>query len=134
FDNNFSNKIGKEDASKISGSAETISIGLDNELLSIDARQMPQKDDTLFLKVAKLTKPKYTLQIFTNKMENTVQPYLVDAFLKTVQPLSVTDTNRIAFNVTSDAASFNPDRFKIIFNSTSMVQPVMVNPTVSELK
>jgi hypothetical protein len=59
-----------------------------------------------------------------------VQPYLADDYLKSIQPLSVTDTNRILFNVTSDAASFNPDRFKIIFNvKTSLPVPPINNNT-----
>ena len=133
FANNFSNQVGKEDASKIFGSGEAISIGVGNELLSIDARQMPQDGDTLFLKVAKLTKPQYTLQIFTNQMDTgKVQPYLDDTYLHTTRALSTKDTNRIVFNVTSDAASSNTDRFKIIF-STKNVLPVNT-PAQSEMK
>jgi Secretion system C-terminal sorting domain len=134
FANNFSNQVGKEDASKIFGSGEAISIGVGNELLSIDARQMPQDGDTLFLKVAKLTKPQYTLQIFTNQMDTgKVQPYLDDTYLHTTKALSTKDTNRIVFNVTSDAASSNVNRFRILFSSSTSL-PVNITPAQSEMK
>src|SRR5450759_793053 len=134
FANNFSNQVGKEDASKIFGSGEAISIGVGNELLSIDARQMPQDGDTLFLKVAKLTKPQYTLQIFTNQMDTgKVQPYLDDTYLHTTRALSTKDTNRIVFNVTSDAASSNVNRFRILFSSSTSL-PVNITPAQSEMK
>lgn len=134
FSTSFSNGIGKEDAAKMTGSAEVIAIKNGDELLSIDARQMPQADDTISLKLLKLIKPQYTLQIFTNQLGNTnVQPYLFDSYLKTTQTLFVTDTNRIAFNVTSDASSFNPDRFKIVFSASNAL-PVIVNAVKTELK
>ena len=134
FSKTFSNKITNEDAQKIAGSGEVVAIGVGNELLSIDARQMPQKSDTIFLKVSKLTKPQYTLQIFTNAMDAlNVQPYLEDTYLHTVQTLSKKDTNRIMFNVTSDAASSGTSRFRILFNASTAL-PVSIAPVTSELK
>lgn len=134
FSKTFSNEIKNEDAQKIAGSAEVVAIEVGKELLSIDARQFPQKNDTIFLKASKLTKPQYTLQIFTNAMDTgTVQPYLEDTYLHTVQTLSTKDTNRIAFNVTSDAASSNANRFRILFSASAPL-PVTITPTESEMK
>lgn len=134
FSKTFSNSVGNEDAQKIAGSGEVVSIGVANELLSIDARQMPQKNDTIFLKVSKLTKPQYTLQIFTNALDAVnVQPYLEDTYLHTVQTLSTRDTNRIVFNVTPDAASSGVNRFRILFNAATAL-PVSVAPGKSGMK
>lgn len=135
FDKNFSNTVGKEDAEKIFGAAEGIAINSSNKLLSIDARQIPQQNDTIFLHTVKLSKPQYTLQIFTSKMQSSlVKPFLYDKYLNTWQTLSVNDTNRIAFNVTADAASGSTDRFKIVFSSSNIATPVVVISPASQLK
>lgn len=117
FDSSFSNKIGKEDASKIPGTAEGIGFSNGTDLLSIDARKLPSVNDTLFLNVSKLTKAQYSLQVFANKMENAgLQAYLVDKYLNTIQSLSLTDTNWIKFDViSSNAASSAAGRFNIVF-------------------
>lgn len=133
FDNNFSNDVGKEDAAKIFGSAEGLSIGEGAELLSIDARQMPQAGDTIFLKTSKLTKPEYGLQIFANAMANSnAHPYLEDTYLKTSQALSLIDTNKIIFNINADASSFSIDRFRIVFQSSASLP--LANAIKPELK
>lgn len=129
FSNTFSNQVGKEDATKMNGSAEVVSIVNGSELLSIEARQMPGMDDTLSLKMSKLTKPQYLLQIFTNQMDNSnVQPYLYDSYLNTVTVLSLTDTNRIVFNVNSDASSFDANRFKIVYSKKNGDPVIVTNP------
>jgi hypothetical protein len=108
--------VGSEDASKMLNTGESIAITSGAELLSIEGRQMPVIKDTLQLYVAKLTKAQYTLQIFAKELEGKVQAFLEDSYLNTVQPLTLTDTNRIVFNVMSaDAASSASDRFKITF-------------------
>lgn len=121
FDPSFSNLVGKEDATKMTNAAEVVSILNSGSLLSIDARQMPKENDTLFLNMAKLTKPKYTLQIFSQKM-NAVNAFLEDKYLKTSQPLLLNDTNRIEFTVTTNAASFDANRFRIVFGKSNMQQ------------
>ncbi len=117
FDPAFSNEIGPEDAAKLPGGAEGLSIKKGSELLSIDARQMPRQPDTLLLQLSGLGKPRYTLQVFAQEMGAAEwQPLLSDLYLHTALPLSLQDTNYIAFDVNlSDSASFRPDRFSIRF-------------------
>ena len=119
FDGNFSNSVTNEDASKIMNAAENVAIAEGNNLLSIDTRQMPKQNDTLFLNISKLTKSEYTLQIFAQQVDGSVTPYLEDKYLKTFYPLSLNDTNRITINITSDAASFDVNRFRIVFAQPS---------------
>jgi hypothetical protein len=134
FSNSFLNEAGKEDAEKIFGAGESVSIGVGNELLSIDARKLPLDADTISLRIAKLTKPQYTLQIFTNAMDTgKIQPYLEDIYLHKIIALSTTDTNRIVFNVTQDAGSYNADRFRIIFSLSNSL-PVSVIAPKQEMK
>jgi len=118
FGSGFSNQVTNEDASKMVGNAETISITNGTSALSIDARQMPQNNDTVFLNVSTLTKSQYTLQIFSQQMEgNGIQASLEDSYLNSVQSLSLTDTNTIVFDVNAaDAASSDVNRFRIVFS------------------
>jgi hypothetical protein len=132
FDETFSKTVGTEDASEISNNNESLAITNTAELLSIDSRPMPSGNDTLFLNMARLTKPQYTLQIFAQQMTgNNVQAYLRDSYLNTLQSLSLIDTNLVAFNVTADAASYNAERFTILFSSSQVlpVKFVSVNAT-----
>jgi hypothetical protein len=125
FDNEFSNGITADDASKMVNTAEGLAIANAGELLSIDARMIPVHNDTIFLNVSKLTKPQYTLQIFAKEMEgNGVEAFLQDRYLNTLQPLSLYDTNRVDFTVSPLApASADLNRFRIVFKS-SVILPV----------
>ncbi|HMF70267.1 MAG TPA: T9SS type A sorting domain-containing protein, partial [Flavitalea sp.] len=125
FDARFSNAINDEDASKMMNTAEAISILNGQTMLSIDARQMPQVNDTVKLEMVRITKTQYTLQIFSQKMDGQgLQPYLEDNYLKTSQVLSLTDTNSVVFNVTPGVVqSAAADRFRIVFHAP-IVLPV----------
>ncbi|MET0637135.1 MAG: hypothetical protein ABWZ25_13985 [Chitinophagaceae bacterium] len=118
FDDGFSNEVGVEDASKmVNAAAEGIALLNTGELLSIDGRKMPTIRDTLFLNVSKLTKAKYSFQIFANKMlGSNVRPYLQDKYLDTDRQLMLNDTNIVDFDVDAAVpASYNSSRFQIVF-------------------
>jgi hypothetical protein len=129
FDPAFLKSIGNEDAVKMSSSAEGIAIKNNNELYMIDGRPMPQNRDTLFLNVERLTKPQYTLQIFTKQLGAiTAKPYLEDAYLNTSLPLSLTDTNHIVFTVSAgNAASSAADRFRIVFRQMEVLPVTFIS-------
>lgn len=113
FDSSFSFAVRDEDAFKMMPATESISIANAGNLLSIDARHMPQERDIHYLSVAKLTKPQYTMEIFGQQMDNSIlHPFLLVKYLNTSQSLWLADTNRIFFNIiASDSASSNPNRF-----------------------
>ena len=122
FDESFVNEVAKEDASKMSGSGESVSIAEGAQLLSIDGRKLPKDTDTLRLNITRLTKPQYTLQIFAKQMEGgNLQAFVQDQYLKTALPLSLADTNKIVFNVTADSSSFSNNRFSIVFRQNSVL-------------
>jgi hypothetical protein len=122
FDPSFSNQSGPEDATKMQGNAESLSIQNGGRSLSIDGRQVPSINDTLYLEVARLTRPQYQLQIFTANLPITVTPYLEDNYLHTTQPLTTADTNVVTINVDlSEAASYDAKRFSIVFQPLQML-------------
>lgn len=129
FDSTFSNSKGMEDATKFFTSNEGLAIKYNNESLSIDARKFPEVDDSIVINNFRLNKSQYSLQIFMQNFESaTVQPFLQDKYLNTLQALAITDTNWIDFNVnTNDVASFNQNRFTIIFKSSNDLPGIITN-------
>ena len=123
FDNSFSNSAGTEDASKLTAATEVLAIQNGTDLLSIDARKMPVNNDTMFINMQRITKPQYRLQIFANQMNaSPLNAYLIDDYLNTTTPLTLTDTNRITFNVVSGVpASSAANRFKIVFKDLTIL-------------
>ncbi len=121
FDDNFDNAVTYDDGLKIAGAAEGLAIVEDASLLSISTRKFPVDNDTMKLSITKLTKSQYTLQIFARQLNTHAPlPWLYDAYLNTLEPLSVIDTNYINFTIiATDATSKNADRFKIVFKMPS---------------
>jgi hypothetical protein len=117
---------GAVNASKLEGNAENIAIVNDTTLLSIHSRQLLVIDDTLFLKVSRLTKPTYTLQIFAQQMvDSEIDAYLLDHFLNTTQLLSWSDTNNIEIQVDpAIEGSAATNRFSIVFHPQNTVPTI----------
>ncbi|HTF27531.1 MAG TPA: hypothetical protein VK625_01735, partial [Flavitalea sp.] len=126
FGPDFTNQPGMEDASKMANSTESVSIVNAGNYLSIDARQMPVSNDTIFLNMSGLVKSQYTLQIFADQAGSSFrQPWLQDNHLNTLQLLSLNDTNNIVFNVNSAVPSSSSlSRFRIVFSSPGLILPV----------
>jgi hypothetical protein len=126
FDASFSSQEGTEDAVKMANTVESMSILVDTASLSIDAMPLPQNNDTLYLNTARLTKSSYNLQIFSKDLASTgIDVFLQDRYLNTLQALSLTDTNNIAFSVSAGIpASSDLNRFRVVFHSTVVALPV----------
>ncbi|MDB5251961.1 MAG: type sorting protein, partial [Flaviaesturariibacter sp.] len=121
FDPSFRKGIGAEDASKLIGNGESVSLVTEAEVLSIDGRPLPAQDDTVQMHLGRLTRQQYTLQIFGSALDTAhVQPYLEDRYLKTIVPLVLNDTNWIDFEVIAgNAASSDSTRFRLLFKPTA---------------
>lgn len=135
FDEGFSREIGREDAAKIENGTESISLSHAGQLLSIECRPMPAGKDTLFLNTARLTRPQYTLQIFARQMDGgKITAYLHDTYLNAIRPLSLTDTNTLAFNINlAESASYSMNRFHIVFSQAAIL-PVLFTSISAEPK
>jgi hypothetical protein len=131
FDTSFSNKVNDDDGIKMANSTEGIAIAQEGYQLSIDARRMPADRDTLFLNISKLTKPQYTLEIFANDMQTSnLLPYLEDNYLHKTLALSLRDTSRIAFDIsTSDTATYSAGRFRIVFRQAGALPLTFLSVT-----
>jgi hypothetical protein len=75
-----------------------------------------QNNDELLLKTLRLVANKnYTFKINAVNLDPNVTAYLVDNFLATTTPINLTQDYFANFATTSVVASYNEDRFKIVF-------------------
>ena len=118
FGNDFTNSIDDNDVDKLQSSGENVAFLRDNKDLAIETLSPVVADDELFVKTSQLQANKnYTFKINTENFDTTVNAKLVDMYLNNESILDLTQPSFVAFNTTSDSASFNVERFKIIFNN-----------------
>jgi hypothetical protein len=116
FDAAFSNKVDGDDALKLANSGENFGIKSSGKILAVEARSPISINDTIVFNMSSMRWQSYLLQIVpVNMQSETLQPYLLDSYLNTSTALSLSDTNRVTFSVTSTAASSTPNRFSIVF-------------------
>ena len=123
----YSNKIDIYDARKIINAAENFGIDSGGKLLAIERRTDIIPTDTIFYRLTGLSKRSYRI-IFTATGLSSygLQGFIEDHFLHTRTPLNMEGTTDLNFKVTSDAGSYAPGRFMIVFNkkSTAIALPV----------
>lgn len=116
FSNDYSDKVQNEDAFKFININETFSFVRYGRQLAIERRPEIKERDTLFLKLTKSTRRKYTMEIVADNLAHeNLAGFIEDKFLKKLTPLNMNDKTDVGFEVTADAASADPERFKIIF-------------------
>lgn len=119
-----------DDASKLFGYDENMSLMVDDtNYLSIERRPAPVKDDTLGITINSL-KPTATYS-FTIKPQNIVMPgttaFLLDKYLNTKTPVSLTAPTDIEFTTTGDKASSAPGRFDVVFAVEGTLASTLTN-------
>jgi uncharacterized repeat protein (TIGR01451 family) len=118
FSNNFSNEFDGDDALKITSAGENFDLKRDGKLLSIEARSPIISSDTIYYSMNHLAQKTYQLRFAPENMEsNGMEAFLVDQFLNTTTPVSLTDSTFINITIFSNAASAASDRFKVIFKA-----------------
>ncbi len=111
---------------KIANSGENFGIKSNGKLLSIEARAPVSDADTLYYNMSNLAKRTYQLRFAPQNMESTgLQAFLIDNFLNTETPVSLTDSSFINITVTSNAASAAAGRFELVFRQMAAL-PVTV--------
>lgn len=124
FSASYSNKIDRDDALKILNGGENFGLLQDGKLLVVEARQLPTVTDTLFYYISNVRQRLYQLRFSVENMQDLkLQPVLVDSYTNVYTPLSLTDSTFVTVSFTSDPASRNTNRFKVIFRQISF-QPL----------
>jgi hypothetical protein len=124
FDNQFTNAIENGDVTKLSTGIENISFLNSNLTLAIDARPQVVATDELLVQLQQFKSNKnYTFRTHFNNFDPASTPFLVDTYLNQYTALANTATTDIAFVTTSDALSYDTNRFKIVFQNNTLNNP-----------
>jgi hypothetical protein len=120
YDDAYSNAVDGADARKLTNWGENFGLVRDNITLAVEKRKVMRALDTVFYAMSNLRSISYKLEIqATNLNHPGMVGFLEDVFLGTRVSLSLTETTRYLFNVTSTAASSSRSRFRAIFFTVS---------------
>ncbi len=116
FDNSFSNSLNNEDVKKFSNINDNICILKNNIKLFAERRSPFQSSDTILLNISGMRVADYKLAIDPSVLSNLhLKAYLLDKFLVTETPISLSSVTNVPFSITSNTASRVADRFMIVF-------------------
>lgn len=120
YDDSYSNGT-TDDALKMNNFNENFAILRHTVNLAIEQRQKIVDSDTTFFLMWNMQLRNYRLIIIANNLEHPgLQGFFLDSYLNTSTPLALNDQNTIDFAVNSDAGSYNPQRFKIVFKNPTL--------------
>jgi hypothetical protein len=117
FDDSYSPDL-SDDIEKMGGFAENISLYRQGKKLIVEQRPMIVAADTIFLRVTNTRVNNYRFKINTQDfVQPAVRAWLQDSYLNSSTPLDMSGAVKdFDFSVTSDPASANTDRFRIVFS------------------
>ena len=133
FSNSFSNDINEMDGRKVFGSLENLSIKSGGKDLVIERKQMMNAEDTIFYGVTGLKAQSYQLTLTAENIPSSgLQGFVEDTYLKTTVPLNLQGSTDIHFVVTSTAASYAANRFRIIFKQAAALPVTFTSVTAAQ--
>jgi hypothetical protein len=107
-----------EDAKKMTNFAENLAMVRDGQLLAIEKRKPIGATDTVFYNMTQMLQEPYQLLFTTTGLNH---PGLIgivqDSYTGTATPIDLNGITAVNFAITSDAASANPNRFRLVFTS-----------------
>jgi hypothetical protein len=127
FDEDFSNNIDGDDATKMLNSGENFSIKRNNNNLAIEARQPVSRPDTIFYDLRNLKQQEYRMIFIPKNISTELSVFFTDRFLNIETELSVSDSSWISFSITSDPGSSAADRFIVSFRPTIEARQLLVS-------
>lgn len=129
----YSMSIDNMDVSKTYNSGESIALTKATQNLIVERRNHFTINDTIQFQVKSLKQQTYQLEFVPQGLEITpgLIAYLEDNFLKTSSILSLTDTTRWNFIVTSAAASSVANRFRVVFKLAGVLPVTFTTVTAN---
>jgi hypothetical protein len=111
----YTNAVDDHDALKPINMGENMAVVKDDKDLALDARPRINSNDTVQLKLWKLSKEvsTYRFSFSPNFQTKGVKAVLVDKYLNESFTLDMTKPTNVDFLITKDSATFKPDRFYI---------------------
>ncbi|RYY45422.1 MAG: hypothetical protein EOO06_16550, partial [Chitinophagaceae bacterium] len=125
YDPSFSNAVDREDAVKITNATENFGIRSNSKDLIVEAKKPILETDTIFYKMSNLSNLQYKLSFEPRNLSATgLYAELIDKYLNSRTPVSLTDSTWYTFSATADAASKAADRFMLVFRAPAGPLPV----------
>jgi len=126
FDHQFSNKVDGMDARKLINAGLNLSIKTGNKQLIVERRDLPGKQDTVFMNLTGAAAQTYQFELVAKNWANTgLKAYLEDHYLNIITPLDMQDTTIVNFKVENVKASSAANRFDIVFKQ-EVILPVTI--------
>lgn len=117
FNNQFSDKVDKEDALKLTNINENFNLIRDGKKLAVERRTLINKKDTIFFQLSKTTPRKYQFTFSPKNLDSNLVAILEDAYLIKRYPFNFSHFYTYPFYINSDSLSFSSDRFRMVFNN-----------------
>ncbi len=127
FDGAYTADIDADDLAKQANFNENLGIHSQGISLMAEARPDIQTTDTIRLQLWNITKRNYQFRIKADRFDsvNTLHAWIEDKLTGNKQPIALNGgITSVAFSVTNDTLSQNPDRFRIVFRNEPAVLPV----------
>jgi Secretion system C-terminal sorting domain len=123
FDNTYSDGLDNMDVRKVSNTYDNLGIKNNSNNLVIERRKNLLEADTIFLNLTTTRIAPYRFEIDPSVLDDTgLDAFLIDKFLQTKTPISLTTVTNINFDITADAGSRAADRFMIVFKQAASLQ------------
>jgi trimeric autotransporter adhesin len=111
--------INTEDGEKMLNAGENLSSRVGNKLVAIDVRPYIQNSDSIFMNFTNTRVANYEFEFDPSNFDASVtSAKLVDKFLNSETPISLSAKTTVPFSVTATAGSNAADRFMVVFNGT----------------
>ncbi|UAY51259.1 T9SS type A sorting domain-containing protein [Ferruginibacter albus] len=110
-----------EDAPKLANINETFSVVESGTSLFSDRRPTLRQNDTIYFKLLRTLQQQYQLRFFPNMLSVGKTAFLKDNYTGNLTPVALSDSTVVNFLVNSNAASQAADRFKILFNTETVL-------------
>jgi hypothetical protein len=124
YNNGFSNKLDGNDAFKMSNINENLSIVREGQHFMLERRQDIAQRDTIQLSLSNPGQKTYFFEFSAANLSSpSLSAVLVDKYLHTSTPVSLSETSRVYFTVKGRDASGASDRFMIVLASAKS-QPI----------
>ncbi len=115
FNNQYNDKVDKEDAIKLVNINESFNLVRDGIKLAVERRTVIKSDDTLFFQVSRTSSKKYQLTFSPKNLDPDFEGILEDAYLVKRNPFSLNSFYTYAFTINEDSLSYALDRFRLVF-------------------
>ena len=124
FGNNFTNAIDAGDVEKLESAGENLAWLNSNQRLAMLTMAPVADNDQLQLKTLRfLANKSYTFKFEPLNFDAGISAFLIDQFMNTQTQIDLLQNSFITINTGSDVLSYGEDRFKIVFNTSSLSNP-----------